>query len=71
MTRKPQRVTHVWIVEMFDPVRGQWEPTTGCALSRGDTRHDEEWRWRLRDPDDKFRVQKYIRPTQPAKGRAK
>ena len=51
---------HIWIVEMWTGKK--WEPTIGCRLTREDGRM-ELHRWKQKCPNDKFRLQKYIRPT--------
>ena len=53
---------HVWIVEMWidTPGNERWDPTVGCALNRDDGRHELEI-WREHNPDDKFRLVKYVR----------
>ena len=53
---------HVWIVEMWidTPGNERWDPTVGCALNRDDGRRDLEI-WREHNPDDKFRLVKYVR----------
>jgi hypothetical protein len=47
---------HVWIVEILE--RSKWQPTVGCGLYEADARMVMR-EWRLRLPDDKFRVTKY------------
>ena len=49
---------HVWIVEMWNPRRDKWEPTVGCTIQKDEAaalRRD----WLRRNPNDKFRVQRY------------
>jgi len=47
----------LWVVEMLN--HGKWEPTVGCALTRKEA--DSEWlEWKLDNPDDKFRIVKYV-----------
>jgi len=50
----PQR--HVWIVEMM--LGKQWQPTTGCALTRTDGRFLLK-DWKVKNPHDKFRLIAY------------
>jgi len=49
---------HVWIVEML--CSGKWHPTVGCSLVREDGRTKLK-DWQEHNPDDKFRLKKYIR----------
>jgi len=48
----------VWVVEMYVPYA--WEPTVGAAISRADGRQKLA-HWKLRNPNDRFRLQKYVR----------
>lgn len=50
---------HVWIVEMQNDVTREWEPTVGCALTLDDGRFDLRW-WKSKNPDDKFKLTKYV-----------
>ncbi|MCP4262761.1 MAG: hypothetical protein GY774_35430 [Planctomycetes bacterium] len=50
---------HVWIVEMC--VKGQWQPTAGCGLTKKDAVMRMKDYWKPNNPNDKFRVQKYPR----------
>lgn len=47
----------VWIVEMR--LLAGWQPTVGTKLSRDEGR-SELRSWQRRNPDDKFRLRKYI-----------
>ncbi len=53
-----RRRSHVWIVEMEND--GLWEPTIGAALSR-DNAGLVIADWREMNPDDSFRITKYVR----------
>ena len=57
-------MTRVWIVEML--IDTKWEPTAGSATCRGGGRVELR-RWQNRNPDDTFRLTKYLpAPPQPA-----
>lgn len=50
---------HVWIVEgSWDG--GPWQPTVGVALTKEDARLVLT-QWKGHNPDDRFRVVKYVR----------
>jgi hypothetical protein len=38
----------------------RWEPTVGAYLSRSSARRQMEDEWRYNNPNDKFRVVKYV-----------
>ena len=50
---------YIWVVEVQDDVSLKFEPTVGVGLTRKDGR-DEKWRWETANPDDKFRLKKYV-----------
>ena len=50
---------HVWIVEYL--LRGQWRPTIGCRIRKPEGKRELR-KWKERDPDTQFRLQKYIKP---------
>jgi len=51
---------HVWVVEVDFSRDQSWAPTVGVGLTRDDAMAAiADWRKRL--PDDKFRLQKYVR----------
>lgn len=54
-----KRNAHVWIVEMRGE-NGRWDSTVGVMLTRDEGRYELQ-RWRLHNPDDKFRLMKYSR----------
>jgi hypothetical protein len=54
------KMQHVWVVEIFDP-DGKWRPTIGCGLTRKHARNIMYFVWQTLNPDDKFRVTKYVR----------
>ena len=51
------KVNHVWIVEM--KIDGRWEPTMGAASNRVHAQTVIA-DWRKHNPDDKFRLSKYV-----------
>jgi len=54
----------LWIVEMWNEDRGQYEPCpAGCSLTRSEGR-DDLAEWRCDNPDDTFRLVAYA----PARG---
>ena len=50
---------YIWVVEIQDDVSLKFEPTVGVGLTRKDGR-DEKWKWETANPDDKFRLKKYV-----------
>lgn len=56
--RTKMKMNTVWIVEMMNAKRRTWEPTTGCALSRHDSRLELSL-WREANPCDRFRLRRY------------
>ena len=50
---------YIWVVEMQDDVSLKFKPTVGVGLTRKDGR-DEKWKWETANPDDKFRLKKYV-----------
>lgn len=48
---------YVWIIEML--IEDDWQPTTGCNLTLSDARQDRE-NWKSDNPNDVFRIKKYI-----------
>ncbi len=51
---------HVWVVEMLNQKTGKYEPTIGGWTTRGEAEADIRECWKKRNPDDKFRPEKYI-----------
>ena len=49
---------HIWIVEML--INNTWQPTVGAAITRDEARMRCK-EWHDRNPEDKFRIRKYIR----------
>mgnify|MGYP001577691818 CR=1 FL=1 len=47
----------IWVVEMF--VNGGWGATVGIGLTRIDARKHMK-SWQSRNPDDRFRLVRYI-----------
>ena len=50
----------VWLVEIWNPKREQWEPTTTASLTYAEgliCRYE----WMEANPDDRFRVMSYTR----------
>lgn len=52
-------MAHVWVVEMWHDERERWEPCVGIGLTREDAREEREV-WKLNNPDDRFRIEKYV-----------
>jgi len=52
------KMYHIWIVEML--IDNSWEPTVGAAITITEAR-DKCRHWHLMNPEDKFRIRKYIR----------
>ena len=52
------RAAFLWVVEMFEA--GAWVPTCGVALTRAMGRIEIK-QWRESDPDDEFRLRRYMR----------
>lgn len=48
---------HVWVVEI--KCGGRWLPCASACLTRRDARR-EKTDWQYQNPDDKFRVKKYV-----------
>lgn len=48
---------HIWIVEYL--LRGKWRPTIGCRIRKPEGK-TELRKWKERDPNTQFRLQKYI-----------
>jgi len=48
---------HIWVVEM--KIGKQWKPTSSAFLTRIEARI-KKWAWQENNPDDYFRVAKYI-----------
>ncbi len=53
------RRNHVWIVESQMEHERRFTPTVGCKLTRAEGR-EELREWQKRNPDDRFRLTKYI-----------
>lgn len=58
MAGKVKRKVHVWVVEIKH--HNEWLPCSGVGLT-GDKCLEECAEWKKRNPDDKFRVSKYVR----------
>lgn len=54
---------HVWIVEMYNTEKNRWEPRASASLDKQDAKFDVSG-WRVKNPDDKFRIAKYNRAMQ-------
>lgn len=58
--------THVWIVEMWcqqfwhSSFRGIWVPTVSVGLTHKEAARNKSI-WKLHNPDDTFRVRRYVR----------
>ena len=50
---------YIWVVEMQNDISLKFEPTVGVGLTRKDGR-DEKRKWKTANPDDKFRLKKYV-----------
>jgi hypothetical protein len=48
----------LWVVEMFE--RGKWLPTVGTSLTKR-AGQIELRQWRDDNPDDRYRLVKYVR----------
>ena len=48
----------VWIVEIWNAARKQWEPTVGCQLTRSEARNELRY-WKEYNPSDRFRLARY------------
>ena len=51
---------YLWVVEMWNAEKEQWESTTDTTISRSEGR-EELAEWKQNNPDDKFRLVKYVR----------
>ncbi len=49
----------LWVVEMRAWRRIRWVPTTGVSISREEAR-DICREWRAANPEDRFRIRKYV-----------
>lgn len=54
---------HIWVVEWTGGA-GWWEPTVGVHFVRDEGRRDLA-DWRKENPDDKFRLTKYVSTRKP------
>jgi len=59
-TTKLRRWLTLWVVEMWVDKPGQWEPTTGSALTKDEARIVRR-EWKDSNPYDRFRVSPYVR----------
>jgi hypothetical protein len=50
---------HVWVIEML--LGDKWEATVGTGISKKDALMFMRAEWKSNNPDDKFRVVKYVR----------
>ena len=50
----------IWVVEMLNDETFKWEATIGVGLTKLDAKNDELQQWQKNNPNDKFRVTKYI-----------
>ena len=57
-THKGGGMSHVWVVEM--DCLGIWKPVKGIGITRADCRKEKRV-FKFNNPDDKFRVRKYVR----------
>jgi hypothetical protein len=57
MKRKPR--PHVWVVELLH--KRNWLPCIACDLDKKSASQVALKEWRKNNPDDKFRVAKYVR----------
>ena len=51
-------MAHIWVVEILE--NGKWLPTTGVASSMREARDEKDW-WVTTNPQDKYRIKKYVR----------
>ena len=51
-------MNHIWIVEMWNPIRDRFEPTVGAALTKEECTTDRR-DWLRRNPADRFCVRRY------------
>jgi len=49
----------IWLVEMWNFKRESWEPTVGAGLTKEEALYEAS-EWRRKNPDDRFRVKKYV-----------
>lgn len=54
-----KRRRYVWIVELLYEDQSEWHPTVGARLARIDARRELQ-DWRRRNPDDRFRLVRYV-----------
>jgi hypothetical protein len=59
-------MTRLWVVEMWNEITQQWEPTVGVALTRDQGRREVR-QWREDNRSDEFRLVVY-RPVRPQSG---
>jgi hypothetical protein len=52
------KTTHIWVVEMRSG--NKWLPTVGVCFSIRQARIEKS-DWEERNPDDEFRIERYIR----------
>lgn len=52
-------MAHIWVIEILQD--GKWISTTGVAMTRREAQQVEIPWWREGNPDDKYRVRKYLR----------
>ncbi|MFH1480764.1 MAG: hypothetical protein ABIG67_05825 [Pseudomonadota bacterium] len=53
-----RKMAHIWVVEILE--NGKWLPTTGVASSMREARDEKDW-WVTTNPQDKYRIKKYVR----------
>ena len=49
----------VWVIEIL--IDDEWLTTADAYFTRKDARSDKLHYWEFNNPDDKFRIKKYIR----------
>ena len=52
-----KRPNRMWVVEWL--LQNGWQPTVGAKTTRDDGRRELQ-DWQLRNPDDRFRLVKYV-----------
>ena len=55
------KISRVWIIEIWNEYKKQWEPTIGTGLSRYEARMFKRDDWEYNNPADKFRIKCYRR----------
>ena len=59
------KTSHVWIVEMEQ--RGKWQPCGSMDFTKREALGNVSY-WKEGNPDEKFRVRKYVRSSVIANG---